>query len=265
MTNDDHTDLTAGKDIPPWLQPVPDGEEEALEASTRRKRLIFTTTAAVIVIGLFVAVIFYLYDSSEPVAPRHIAAPTEPVRTRPDDMGGMQVDHQDKEVFNQTEGGQVRSEVRLGEQPEEPLDALPDEQEAIATEVDDAIDQVLGAADATKAKAPVAEPVKEPVEKTLAEEKIVAPIVKKQTPMDTIYRVQLGAYGSEESAERAWRGVKGKFPTHMADKLASFEPVQSGSRTLYRLRVGPLVTRAEADEVCLALRAGQQACIVVNP
>lgn len=263
MTNEDQTDLTAGKDIPPWLQPIPEGEDEAIEAAARRRKLIITSGAAVGVIGLFTAVILYLYDGADPIAPRHVAAPTEPVRERPNEVGGMQVAHQDKEVFNQVDGSEHRSDVQLGAQPEEPLAELPkDPPLESSNEVEDAIAQVIASAETSP------EPTKSmPAETKPAVEKLVeAPVTKPEPVSDEeVYRIQLGAYGSEDSAGRAWRLVKGKFAAHLSGKTPSYEAVQSGSRTLYRLRVGPLETRAEADQVCLALRAGQQACIVVNP
>ncbi|MEX0298810.1 MAG: SPOR domain-containing protein [Kordiimonas sp.] len=268
MTNEDQTDLTAGKDIPPWLQPVPEGEDEAIEAAARRRKLLLTSGAAVGVIGLFTAVILYLYEGADPVAPRHVAAPNEPVRERPSEVGGMQVAHQDKEVFNQVDGDAHRSDVQLGAQPEEPVRELPEDPPVEeSTEVDDAIASVIQ--DVEAAKPAVSEPVVQAPAATQPAAQTSTPSVSTAVPTAEadakVYRVQLGAYGSEESAGRAWRLVRGKFSTHLTGKSPSYEAVQSGSRTLYRLRVGPLETRAEADQVCLALRAGQQACIVVNP
>ncbi len=263
MTNEDQADLTAGKDIPPWLQPIPEGEDEAIEAAARRRKLIITSGAAIGVIGLFIAVILYLYDGADPIAPRHVAAPLEPVRERPNEVGGMQVAHQDKEVFNQVDGAGHRSDVQLGAQPEEPLAELPNDPPLEkSNEVEDAIAQVIASAETSPE---LTKPM--PAEtKPVVEKSVEAPVTKPEPVGDAkVYRIQLGAYGSEESAGRAWRSVKGKFAAHLSGKSPSYEAVQSGSRTLYRLRVGPLETRAEADQACLALRAGQQACIVVNP
>ncbi len=267
MTNEDQTDLTAGKDIPPWLQPVPEGEDEAIEAAARRRKLLLTSGAAVGVIGLFTAVILYLYEGADPIAPRHVTASTEPVRERPGDVGGMQVAHQDKEVFNQVDGNSSRSEVQLGAQPEEPVSQLPDDPpEEASTEVDDAIASVIQEVETAK---PAARETVQQVTEPAPAAQTIAPATSAPAPVPEVdakaYRVQLGAYGSEESASRAWHSVRGKFAAHLTGKSPSYEAVQSGSRTLYRLRVGPLETRAEADQVCLALRAGQQACIVVNP
>ena len=260
MTEEDQTGLSAGNDIPPWLQPVPAGEDEAAEASGRRK-LILTSMAAVALIVLFVSVVFYLYDGSGTGAPRHIKAPTAPVKERPKDVGGLRVAHQDKQVFNSVDGIEARSEVTIGAQPEEPLAELPAEpveakpaMDAIAKVVEKTTDIANDGAVARTSVPKVAE--KAGPAKTTAQLKASA---------QKAYRVQLGAYGTEASAARAWKATKGKFPMQFEDKSATYEAVKSGSRTLFRLRVGPLKTRVEADQVCLALRAGQQACIVVNP
>lgn len=277
MTNEEQTDLSAGKDIPPWLQPVPEGEDEAIEATVRRRKLLLTSTAAVVVTGLFASVIYYLYDGSpDHSTPRHVAAPTEPVRERPDEMGGLEVAHQDKEVFNQVDGETSRSQVQLGAQPEEPVAELPaDPVEEPDQEVADAIARVIEATEQPREAvssqpsdaAPSAAPIQTtPTQSAPARSQAQEPAATAQSvPADTAFRVQLGAYGTEASASRAWRTVRGKFANQLGGKTPSYEAVQSGDRTLYRLRVGPLATRAEADQVCLALRAGQQACIVVNP
>ena len=272
MADDEDTGLTAGSDIPPWLQPVPEGEDEAAEVSRRRK-LIFTAGGAVVVIGLFVSVILFLYDGSSTGAPRHVKAPTTVLKERPADVGGMRVAHQDKKVFDRVDGSNARSEVQLGERPEEPLATLPEDPVEETPAVDaiaEMIEQTTGAVKQEVAK-PVAKkvvvvkPVTNKPEPSTISEKKADPVKKAAASTEKVYKVQLGAYRTEAAAGRAWKTVKGKFSAQFKGKLSSYEAVKSGDRTLYRLRVGPLKTRVEADQVCLALRAGQQACIVVNP
>ncbi|WP_417461935.1 SPOR domain-containing protein [Kordiimonas sp.] len=253
--------LTAEKDIPPWLQPVP--EEEEPVGFLAGKRMWVAAAVAVTVVALFVAVIFSLYDGSSDEAPRHITADTNPIREKPTDPGGMDVPYQDKQVFERANGTQdSSSEVTLAPQPEEPLEALPEEEELADAEdpIGDIAAQVTENAPTAKAETPAPKP------QPKAEKK---PEATKPTPAkataSTGFKVQLGAYGSEESAEKAWRAVRGKFSNFLSGLSPSYEAVKTGDRTLYRLRVGLLETRAAADEVCLGLRAQQQACIVVNP
>jgi len=265
MTNGEDMENGPAKDIPPWLQPVP--EEELQETSLVSGKLkIAIIAGALVILSLFVAVIFYLYSDTTPSAPIHVEAPKTAVKGRPADRGGMEVEHQDKVIFDQRDGVQSGGEVKLEPQAEMPLEAVPEDQaeELEDDPIADAIEAVTEKATPDEAeqsspvraapKTPVAEEADNPAKKEAA-----AP------SMENAYRVQLGAYGSEESAQRSWRTVRGRFAAYLGDKGVDYEPVQAGDRTLYRLRVGPFEDRASADQVCLALRAQEQACIVVNP
>lgn len=260
MANGEEIENGTSKDIPPWLQPIP--EEEFQEASFVSGKLKLAMIAgAVIILSLFVAVIFYLYDDNSAMAPIHVEAPKTAVRERPEERGGMQVDHQDKVIFDQRDGVQQRGEVKLEAQPETPVEEIPDEpaSDPIADVIEKTVEETPADADpapAVSKPAPVTEKTVESKTEDTSE-----PAVS----LENSFRVQLGAYGSENSASRSWRTVRGRFATYFSGKQAQYEPVQTGDRTLYRLRVGPFENRAAADQVCLALRAQEQACIVVNP
>jgi len=284
MTEEKHTSPISEKDIPPWLQPVPDEEEGSGNPLEGKKMMLITASVAVIVVVLFVLVLFYLYDDAGDGMPRHVAADTSPVRERPADPGGMDVPHQDKAVLDQGASG-AASTVQLAPQTEEPLTDLPEESADQPSAIDDLVDQVTREAEAetpaagtssspamTETAPPsrpsASEPVRRETQQAEDTRSTPEPASTQTTPAQAAtpaYRVQLGAYGSEESAARAWRTIQGKFQSTLGALEPLYEAVQSGDRTLYRLRVGPLDTRAAADEVCLGLRAQQQACIVVNP
>lgn len=260
-------DMESGtpKDIPPWLQPVP--EEEFQEASFVSGKLkIAMIAGAVIILSLFVAVIFYLYDDNAAMAPIHVEAPTTSVKERPQERGGMKVDHQDKVIFDQRDGVQQRGEVKLEAQPETPVEEVPDEpaNDPIADVIEQTATETPATATPATATPEPAVSKPEPAAEKPAESK-PEPASEPAVSLENSFRVQLGAYGSENSASRSWRTVRGRFATYFAGKQPQYEPVQTGDRTLYRLRVGPFENRAAADQVCLALRAQEQACIVVNP
>lgn len=261
MSENEQTGHGADKDIPPWLQPVPE-EEEAEGFFQGKKTLIITATAALSVVILFVLVLLYLYDGANDGPPRHIVADTTPVREKPAEPGGMDVPYQDKQVFDQG-AGSATDQVKLADQPEEPLAELPAEPEEDAPEgIGDIIQQAAmddeeePASDPVPAAVPTA-PASKPETKVSEPEPVAVPA--------GAYKVQLGAYGSEESAQRAWRTILGKHRAILEGLSPLYEAVQAGDRKLVRLRLGPLENRAAADEVCLGLRAQQQACIVVNP
>lgn len=257
------TGLSAGNDIPPWLQAVPEGEASGSHV-TGNKMLIAAIAGAVIVIALFVSVLFYFYENSVPEAPIVVAAPKTAIKEKPADPGGMTVEHQDKTIFDQSDGLKPRGDVTLGEQPETPVSEI----------IDDPLGDVIEAATAEQASDTQSQtvavepkvieaPVSDAVEAAVPEPQEAAADVGAGT--QNIYRIQLGAYASETSAGRAWRAVRARGLSALANKSAEYEAVQSGDRTLYRLRVGPYPDRIAADQACLALRAVEQACIVVNP
>lgn len=259
----------AGKDIPPWLQPVPEDEEDSAHV-TGNKMLIATIAGAVVILALFVSVILYLYDDTSNTAPIHVEAPKDAVKEKPADPGGMQVAHQDKSIFDQSGGVQPRPQVELGAQPEVPVAEIPEDPvgDVIekATEASAGPDQSVQEPQASEVEETTSSPTTAPAaSETVAPATAPKEAVPSTEDTGPQYRVQLGAYGSENAAARAWRTVRGRFPSRFDDKAASYESVQAGDRTLYRLRVGPYADRASADQVCLALRANEQACIVVNP
>lgn len=258
MSDSDNNDLN--KDVPPWLQPVPETEEEGGMFSGARARIAMVVGALAIV-AVFAAAIAFLYPSSDDEAPRHIAADTGPIRERPDEAGGMQVDHQDKAVLEIGDGAPATSSVQIGAQPEQPVSEIPDlPEQSAADEVEDTIGDLAEAA--LDEEAPTPEPQVEEQPATTPE---AAQPAEPQPLTEGAYAVQLGAYGSEASAQTAWRTVRGRFQGELGDLSPIYVPVESGDRTLYRLRVGMLPDRAAADAVCIALRAQQQACFVVNP
>lgn len=264
MSDSDNNDLN--KDVPPWLQPVPETEEEGGGLSGGRARIAMVV-GALAVVAVFAAAIAFLYPTSDEEAPRHIAADTSPIRERPEDAGGMQVDHQDKAVLEIGDGAPATSSVQIGSQPEQPVSEIPDLPET--SPADEAEDKIGDLAEAAlEEEAPVEEETRG-LEPQVEEPVAAAPQVTQPTDATTApagtYAVQLGAYGSEASAQTAWRTVRGKFPGELGDLSPIYVPVESGDRTLYRLRVGMLADRAAADAVCIALRAQQQACFVVNP
>lgn len=262
MVETDNNDQA--KDIPPWLQPVPEAEGEGGMLASGKMKMVVAGIAVVVVI-VFVAAVVFFYQDAPKEGPRHIAADAEPIRERPAEAGGMQVDHQDKGVLEIGDGAPATARVQIGGQPEQPVTEIPDLPADTADEVAETPDAIGDLAEAaleqdTQPVAPAAEaPVQEQAAPAVTTEQHTSVGAGGQ------YMVQLGAYGTEQSAATAWRTIRGTFSGELGELSPSYVPVQSGDRTLYRLRVGMLETRAAADAVCISLRAQQQACFVINP
>jgi len=68
------------------------------------------------------------------------------------------------------------------------------------------------------------------------------------------WRIQLGAFGSEANARRAWGAIAARLP--------GLSPSYVRAGAVIRLQAGPLASRAAADRACAAAR---QACFPVAP
>jgi len=149
-----------------------------------------------------------------------IAAPEGDYKVRPDDPGGMNVAGEGDTVYAASEGAQPSG--RLGTNaPEAPV-TRPQQQ-------------------------PQAQPSAPP-----------AP-APRPAPAAGGATIQLGAFSSQAGATRAWAALSGRF-RYLAPLSHSVVPVQSGGRTLYRLRAsGP-----DAQGVCRRLQVAGEACSVVD-
>jgi cell division septation protein DedD len=73
------------------------------------------------------------------------------------------------------------------------------------------------------------------------------------------WKVQLGAYGSQAAAQKAWGDIAKNGVVH--DKAPDYIPVGA----LTRLRAGPFAGKAEANQACQALQKAGVNCFPVAP
>ena len=82
------------------------------------------------------------------------------------------------------------------------------------------------------------------------------------------YSVQLGAFGSEASADREWRRLQGRFGAQLgglAPRIVAASNNTSGQAgQLYRLQA-PAAGEAQARALCDSLREQSQPCVPVLP
>ena len=76
------------------------------------------------------------------------------------------------------------------------------------------------------------------------------------------YGVQLGAFGSEASADREWRRLQGRFGVELANLSPRIVIAESDARQFYRLQV-PASGEAQARALCDSLKEQAQACVPV--
>ena len=127
---------------------------------------------------------------------------------------------------------------------------------------------VAGAGDTVYAASEGAEP-----KGTLAQPRSQAPAARPSAPPQQSQRppaqpqppaapsatIQLGAFSTQASATRAWTALSGRF-RYLSPLTHSLIPVQSGGRTLYRLRA----TGPDAAGICRRLQIAGEDCSVVS-
>ncbi len=79
------------------------------------------------------------------------------------------------------------------------------------------------------------------------------------------WQIQIAALGSEAAARRAWAERQEALPDLLGDLTLAIQRAVVNDKTYYRVRGGPLASRDEATALCNALKAEDQACLVVAP
>jgi hypothetical protein len=78
------------------------------------------------------------------------------------------------------------------------------------------------------------------------------------------YGVQLGAFGTEESADREWQRLQGRFNAQLGGLSPRIVLTSTDAGQLYRLQVAA-AGEAQARAICDSLREQSQACVPVLP
>lgn len=99
----------------------------------------------------------------------------------------------------------------------------------------------------------------------------------RQTPIDDIpgpassqagqdnFRVQLGSFRSELSAQKALEGLKNRLPHIIESSHGNIEFADLGAKGIYyRLQLSPFETRADAAALCARLKESARNCYVVK-
>ena len=124
--------------------------------------------------------------------------------------------------------------------------------------------------DAKESLAPRNEALREPSERSravpgeaaqLPEDAMVKPAAATEIGQAG-YGVQLGAFGSEASADREWHRLQGRFGAELGNLSPRIVIAESDARQFYRLQV-PASGEAQARALCDSLKEQAQACVPV--
>lgn len=226
----------------PWLETVEPDEQETVGIG----RVI-----ALVVLGLAVlaAIIFGIYKLQQraPTADGQLIAAQEgDYKVKPDEPGGLKVNGEGDTAIATSAGKSGNGAIDLRGVPEAPVAGKRANAPKAAEHAGrNAVAQVPASGGRLVATAPMA-PSRSGVAGTASGGSLV----------------QLGAYPNEASANAAWTKFSKRF-AYIAPLGKSVQPVATGGRTLYRLRVNAGSANQAAD-ICGRLRVAGETCFVAS-
>ena len=250
--------------------------------------------ATIVSFGFFGFIIWFSYQqghqSGSDNKPPLIKMDVNPTRVRNDKPGGMEIPDQDKLVYNRVDpSAQAPTVERLLPPPEIPL---PRGQSGGASSSQKApeplfpktgqfsdipvpvIPQQLPPQFESEQKPPSvpqaqklrelsvpavpAVPAQDPAPKAAAAPPAVSPAGG--------YRVQLGAFRTEDAAHKGWTHIQGQQKDLLATMTPSFQRADLGSKgVFFRLLAGPMASESFAKNICAELTKRKVGCLVIRP
>ena len=226
---DARADELGDEDRLPWLEAV---EEDEDRAGPPVAKLIGAILIGLVAIAVIVGGLFWLGNRNRTDGNGEIiAAPEGDYKVRPDQPGGLNVTGEGGTAAAASTGAEPKGQINTNAVAEAPITRPQPAPQAPA-----ARPQPPAAARPQPAPAP--------------------PQPAAAGPGATI---QLGAFSTQAGATSAWRALSARF-RYLAPLGHSVVPVQSGGRTLYRLRAsGP-----DAANICRRLQVAGEDCAVVG-
>ena len=230
----------------PWLEPV---EEEPDDSGLGGGKLVVWLVAMLAVIGLILGVFFWTRDGNKASSGGGalIEAPDSYYKERP--AAEAPATRDDEIVYSASKGDDLNSMIDISGAAETPVNV--DRPPAAAPASPPAAKAAQPGAPAAKAATGPALPkaVKAPPK----------PPEEAPAPSSGGSTIQLGAFSSPAKANAAWKSLSGRF-SFLSGLTQSVAPVQSGDKTLYRLRA----SGGNAGDLCGRLRTAGESCSVIG-
>ena len=252
----------------PEGQGPPGQHEPATQAPRGRILSVVVPLAALTVFG---GIAWYAYgwvgSQLETTRPQVIRADTGPIESRPESPGGQNAPSQDVAVLNDRAPDPENPRFEHLFAPSETL--LPPPTESAEAE---AMAKPEALTPAAPAAAPLSEPLPEPLPEPQSEPLPEAPVATSQlaalppaTAPAGAYLIQLAALKSGDDARSAWGRLQKAHPALLGEPELAIQEVDLGERGIfYRVQAGYFVDRARALDLCNALKARGQDCLVVK-
>ncbi|HUS53632.1 MAG TPA: SPOR domain-containing protein [Thermohalobaculum sp.] len=239
---------------------------------------------ALIIVG---AMVFWAYGlgqrdaSAIPV----IRAVLEQAKTQPDDPGGAVIPHQDITSYTAGGGASAPTETTFAKPPERPSEAdvamgalkAADAETTGAVALTTGTDTGTGADPATKPRSSAGNgtafapevsqsaprrPTDLSQRMAAAQQSISAEAELAAGAAASAVQIQLGAYPDRELTRAEWTRIYQANQDILSGRALVVQSTISGGRRFFRMRAGPFKDRVEAQNVCRALQARGQDCLV---
>ena len=240
----------------PWLEPVDEYDDEG---GIPIARLVGAVVVGLIALALVLGGVFWLRNGSTPEGDGElIAAKPGPVKEKPEAPGGMAVEGAGDVAYGASVGKDIDSKIDLSALPESPVTEVAPTTPATPVSKPAALPKPAKTQTAKVEAAPAAKPV--------AAKPAPVKVAADPKPAQTFSLpaggngIQLGAFSSEASANKAWKQLAGRF-SFLGALEHGVVPTSAGGKTLYRLRAS---TTGNASTVCAKLKVAGEACSVVN-
>ena len=292
-------------DIPPLRETAEEDENRRAHSRSRYSSFFAAAAmAAVLMGGAFWWGFEVGRQNALEVMPPVVRADPSPIKEAPIEQGGLQVPHRDKFVLRNIEDDDgVDASVTLAPMPEQPVAPAPrlvetdsptfravettklppppvisDTGTAAAVRVPpQAIESapaavqppplISGAGETSAGEVVTSPPIEATAPKAAAVQPAPAVAQVKTAPSNAgAFRVQLAAYRTPNAAATGWQTLQARYEDLLVGLESTVVQVNLGERGVFhRLQAGPFTSRATADNACAALRARNQACLVVSP
>ncbi len=227
--------VLADEDRLPWLEAVEEDDDRGDGPSVAK--LVAAIVIGLVAIGVIVGGLYWLGNRGQADGNDIITAEQGDYKQRPENPGGMNLSTEGNTMFAASEGATPRGNLNVNGVAETPAAPAPQPQQQQQQQ---------------QAQAP-AQP-QQPARPAPAPQQQQRPAPAPSGPA-----IQLGAFSTPAAANNAWRALAGRF-RYLAPLTHNIVPVQSGARTLHRLRAsGP-----DSANVCRRLQAAGEACSIVS-
>jgi hypothetical protein len=238
-----------------------------MDPGTKRLLLIASCLGAVLACFFAAAALVGHRSGAVPV----VTADGRPIRVRPDNPGGMQIDGAENDVFS---GSVNAGDAKLAPAAEVPdpngLRAAPPAKAAAPT-----VAQPLSPASAGPAATPTAKPNPPATVEASAQPSDPRPpaatvpseparSVPASTPAPHTASVQLAALTTEQAAHEEWQRLSHRMPTLLGSRKPTFTRTDRDGHVFWRVRTTGFPDLAQARTFCEQVRAAGGGCTVAD-